>query len=57
MQKKDYKSIQDLAYRSNFYDMAHFCNRFKKIMGFKPTEFIDSELVNISKNLYNQKYI
>lgn len=55
IKEKDYKSIQDLAHRSNFYDVAHFCNRFKKIMGFSPTEFINSDLVDISKKLYNLK--
>lgn len=52
MQTKDYKSIQELALSSEYYDVAHFCNRFKKIMGVKPTEFINSNIVDFSKRIY-----
>lgn len=55
MQQKNYKSIQDLANNSHYYDLAHFCNRFKKIMGFKPTEFMNSNMLDFSKSMYGTK--
>lgn len=52
MQKNDYKSIQELALSSKYYDLAHFCNRFKKTIGFNPTDFINSDIVDFSKRIY-----
>ena len=43
MQSKNYASIQDIAYRAEFYDLAHFAHRFKEITGFTPIEFIKSD--------------
>ncbi|MDX1699084.1 MAG: helix-turn-helix domain-containing protein [Melioribacteraceae bacterium] len=43
MNLKTYKSIQDLAFQAEFYDLAHFTNRFKELTGFSPTEFLKSK--------------
>ena len=43
MQSKKYASIQDLSYQTEFYDQAHFANRFKELTGFTPNEFIKSD--------------
>ena len=43
MQSKKYASMQDLSYRTEFYDQAHFANRFKELTGFTPNEFIKSD--------------
>lgn len=51
--QKNYKSIQDLAYNSDFYDLAHFCHRFKKLTGLKPTEFINSKETDFAKKIYS----
>lgn len=51
IQMKDYKSIQDIANNSDFFDLAHFCHTFKKIMRYQPTEFINSEIVDFSKSI------
>ena len=40
---KNYSSIQELAYRGEFYDLPHFVNAFKKLTGFTPNEFIKSD--------------
>jgi len=55
IQMKDYKSIQDIANNSDFFDLAHFCRTFKKIMHFQPTEFINSKIVDFSKSIYTIK--
>lgn len=43
MQSKEYSSIQDLAYRAEYYDLAHFAHRFKELTGFSPNAFINSD--------------
>jgi len=43
MQRKDYDSIQTLAYQSGFYDLSHFDHRFKELTGLTPIEFINSD--------------
>jgi len=43
MNLKNYGSIQELAYQAEFYDLAHFTNRFKELTGFTPSEFIKSK--------------
>lgn len=43
MQKKEYGSIQDLSYKSNYYDAPSFSNKFKELTGFSPGEFLDSD--------------
>ena len=53
IQNKDYKSIEDLAYNSDFYDVAHFCHRFKQITGFKPTAFINDSETDFAKLVYS----
>jgi AraC-like DNA-binding protein len=40
---KNYSSIQDLAYRGEFYDLPHFVHTFKKLTGLSPSEFIKSD--------------
>jgi len=42
MQSKKYASMQDISYQAEFYDHAHFTNRFKELTGFTPNEFIKS---------------
>lgn len=42
MQSKKYASMQDISYQAEFYDHAHFANRFKELTGFTPNEFIKS---------------
>lgn len=42
MQKKDYVSIQNLSYKSNYYDAPSFSNKFKELTGHSPREFLDS---------------
>ena len=43
IQAKQFYSVQDLSYQANFYDQAHFTNRFKELTGFTPSEFIKSD--------------
>ena len=43
MNLKTYKSIQDLAFQAEFYDLSHFTHRFKELTGFTPSEFIKSK--------------
>ena len=43
MHSKKYASTQELAYQAEFYDLAHFTNRFKELTGFTPNEFIKSD--------------
>jgi len=43
MNLKQYGSIKNLAYQAEFYDLAHFTNRFKELTGFAPSEFIKSQ--------------
>jgi AraC-like DNA-binding protein len=43
IQSKQYHSIQDLSYQADFFDQAHFTNRFKELTGFTPSEFIKSD--------------
>jgi AraC-like DNA-binding protein len=40
---KNYSSIQELAFKGEFYDLPHFVNAFKKLTGFTPSEFIKSD--------------
>lgn len=40
---KRYSSIQDLAHRGEFYDLPHFVNTFKRLTGYSPNEFINSD--------------
>ncbi len=40
---KNYSSIQDLAYRGEYYDLPHFIHQFKKLTGLTPSEFIKSD--------------
>ncbi len=43
MHSKKYSSVQELAFQAEFYDLAHFTNRFKELTGFTPNEFIKSD--------------
>jgi len=43
IQSKQFQSIQDLSYKAEYYDQAHFTNRFKELTGFTPSEFIKSD--------------
>ncbi len=43
MQKKEYGSIQNLSYKSNYYDAPSFANKFKELTGHSPGEFLDSD--------------
>lgn len=38
-----FQSIKELAYDTGFYDPAHFNNRFKKLTGMSPGQFIKSD--------------
>ncbi len=40
MQSKEYESIQDIAYKAEYYDASHFSNKFKELTGFSPADFI-----------------
>jgi len=51
MQTKNFSSIQDISNSTDFFDLAHFCHTFKKIMKSKPTEFINSEIDDFSKSI------
>ena len=43
MNSKKYSSAKELAYQAEFYDLAHFANRFKELTGFTPNEFVKSD--------------
>ena len=43
MQSNKDSSMQELAYRAEFYDPAHFTHRFKELTRFTPFEFINSD--------------
>jgi len=42
MSQKKYSSIQDIANKSEFYDLSHFTHAFKELTGFSPVYFIKS---------------
>lgn len=41
--RNHFQSIKELAYDTGFYDPAHFNNRFKKLTGMSPGQFIKSD--------------
>ncbi|MFW9930848.1 MAG: helix-turn-helix domain-containing protein, partial [Candidatus Thorarchaeota archaeon] len=51
---KNYSSIQELAFKGEFYDLPHFVNAFKKLTGFTPNEFINSDK-HIALKYFNEK--
>lgn len=42
-QRNHFESFKELAYDTGFYDPAHFNNRFKKLTGMSPGQFIKSD--------------
>ncbi len=55
MCSKKYDSIQNIAYQAEFYDLPHFAHRFKKLTGFTPNEFINSEQ-HIAMKYFTEKF-
>lgn len=43
MQKKDFGTMQDLSYKSNYYDAPSFSKKFKELTGYSPKEFLNSD--------------
>jgi AraC-like DNA-binding protein len=43
LQKKQFKTLKELAYEAGFYDPAHFNNQFRKLTGMSPGAFLASD--------------
>lgn len=43
IEKDERSSLTEIAYQSNFYDVAHFTKTFKRMMNSHPRDFLSSE--------------
>lgn len=54
--KEEAENLTDLAYRSGYYDQAHFIREFRKMAGVSPKEWFSKERENLKTSSWKKKH-
>ena len=52
---KESKSLTEIAYKSDYYDQAHFIKDFKEFTGTTPKDFLKDDNMVLSSLFYKEQ--